>query len=371
MSSIPFLDLKNINLAQREEFHQALDRVLDSGWLILGKECEAFEAEFAQYCGVKHCIGVGNGLEALHFVLRAWGIGPGDEVIVPSNTFVATWLAVSYTGATVVPVEPDEHTCNINVALLEAATTTRTKAIIAVHLYGQAADMTAIRKHADRHGIKVLEDAAQAHGATCDGRRTGGLGDAAAFSFYPGKNLGALGDGGAVTTDDDALADQIRVMRNYGSRIKYKNEVVGYNSRLDELQAAFLRAKLPLLDAGNAQRAAIARAYLEGLAGCEIGLPVLGAHLTSVWHLFVIRHPQRDRLAALLAEMGIATAIHYPIAPHLQQAYADLGYQPGAFPISEAMHAQVLSLPMGPTQTAAQTTRVIDAVKAALASLGD
>ena len=371
MSSIPFLSLKNINLAQREEFHLALDRVLDSGWLILGKECETFESEFAQYCGVKHCIGVGNGLEALHLVLRAWGIGPGDEVIVPSNTFIATWLAVSYTGATVVPVEPDALTCNLDAALLEAATTLRTKAIIAVHLYGQAADMTAIRKHARTHGIKVLEDAAQAHGATSDGRRTGGLGDAAAFSFYPGKNLGALGDGGAVTTDDDELADQIRVLRNYGSRIKYKNEIVGYNTRLDELQAAFLRAKLPLLDAANAQRSAIASAYLEGLADCDIGLPVHAANLTSVWHLFVIRHPQRDRLAGLLAEMGIATAIHYPIAPHLQQAYADLAYQPGSFPISESMHAEVLSLPMGPTQTAAQTARVIESVRVALARMRD
>lgn len=367
MSSIPFLDLKNINLAQRAEFHQALDRVLDSGWLILGKECESFEAEFAQYCGVKHCIGVANGLEALHFVLRAWGIGPGDEVIVPSNTFIATWLAASYTGATVVPVEPDEHTCNLDVALVTAAITPRTKAIVAVHLYGQAADMTALRTLRVARGIKVLEDAAQAHGALCDGRRVGGLGDAAAFSFYPGKNLGALGDGGAVTTDDDALADQIRVLRNYGSRIKYHNEVVGYNSRLDELQAAFLRAKLPLLDAGNAQRAAIAQAYLEGLADCGVVLPLLAANVTSVWHLFVIRHPQRDRLAGLLAEMGIATAIHYPIAPHLQQAYADLDHKVGAFPISEAMHAQVLSLPMGPTQTAQQTARVIDAVRAALA----
>lgn len=366
MNSIPFLDLKNINLAQRDQFHQALDRVLDSGWLILGNECEAFEAEFAQYCGVKHCIGVGNGLEALHFVLRAWGIGPGDEVIVPSNTFIATWLAVSYTGATVVPVEPDQHTCNIDATLVEAAITARTKAIIAVHLYGQPADMTAIRQLGEKHGINVLEDAAQAHGATCDGRRTGGLGNAAAFSFYPGKNLGALGDGGAVTTDDDVLADQIRVMRNYGSRIKYKNEVIGYNSRLDELQAAFLRAKLPLLDAGNAQRSEIARAYLDGLADCDIGLPVVGAGLTPVWHLFVIRHKQRDRLAALLAEMGIATAIHYPIAPHMQQAYIDLGFQPGSLPISESMHAEVLSLPIGPTQTAAQTAGVIDAVRAAL-----
>lgn len=226
---IPFLDLKSINLRQREAFHAAFDRVLDSGWLILGKETETFEREFAQYCGARHAVGVANGLEALHLVLRAWGIGPGDEVLVPSNTYIATWLAVTYTGAKPVPVEPDEGTYNIDPARVAAAITPRTRAIVAVHLYGQTAQMESLMALARRHGLKVLEDAAQAHGARINGRRAGSLGDAAGFSFYPGKNLGALGDAGAVTTNDDALADQLRVLRNYGSRLKYHNEIIGYN----------------------------------------------------------------------------------------------------------------------------------------------
>jgi len=258
---IPFLDLKSINLRQKEEFKTALATVLDSGWLILGKQTEAFEQEFAEYCGAKYCVGVANGLDALHLALKAWGIGPGDEVIVPSNTYIATWLAVSQVGAKPVPVEPDLSTYNIDPNLIEAAITRRTRAIIPVHMYGQTASMEKIMSIADWHGLKVLEDGAQAHGATTNKRRAGALGHAAAFSFYPGKNLGALGDAGALTTNDAALADKIRVLRNYGSHVKYQNEIRGYNSRLDELQSAFLRAKLPLLDGDNVHRRKIAAIY--------------------------------------------------------------------------------------------------------------
>jgi dTDP-4-amino-4,6-dideoxygalactose transaminase len=266
MSGIPFLDLRAINLRQRDAYVVALERVLNSGRLILGEETAAFEEEFAAWCGAKHCIGVANGLEALHLVLRAWGIGPGDEVLVPSHTYIATWLAVTHCGAKPVPVEPDPGTYNLDASRLADAVTPRTKAIIAVHLYGQTAEMDGVMAVARAHGLKVLEDAAQAHGATYANRRAGTLGDAAGFSFYPGKNLGALGDGGAITTSDPQLAQQLRTLRNYGSRIKYHNEVVGWNSRLDELQAAFLRAKLPLLDADNAQRAALVERYQAGLA---------------------------------------------------------------------------------------------------------
>lgn len=366
---IPFLDLRSINLRQRQEFHQALDRVLDSGWLILGEETRAFEAEFAAYCGAKHAVGVANGLEALHLVLRAWGIGPGDEVIVPSNTYIATWLAVSYTGATPVPVEPIEATCNIDPARVEAAITPRTRAIIAVHLYGQTADMAALMPIAERHGLKVLEDAAQAHGARQHGRRAGTLGHAAGFSFYPGKNLGALGDAGAVTTDDATLADQLRVLRNYGSKVKYHNEVIGYNSRLDELQSAFLRAKLPLLDADNARRREIAGIYDRELAGIPgLMLPTIAPGCEPVWHLYVVRHARRDALAQALAAAGVGTVIHYPIAAHEQPAYRELGIEKGAFPIAERLHAEVLSLPIGPTMSCDQAVVVAAAVREAVSA---
>ncbi|CAN7189195.1 DegT/DnrJ/EryC1/StrS family aminotransferase [Rhizobacter sp. LjRoot28] len=365
---IPFLDLRSINLRQRQEFHQALDRVLDSGWLILGQETQAFEAEFAAYCGAKHAVGVANGLEALHLVLRAWGIGPGDEVIVPSNTYIATWLAVSYTGATPVPVEPIEATCNIDPARVEAAITPRTRAIIAVHLYGQTADMAALMPIAERHGLKVLEDAAQAHGARQHGRRAGTLGHAAGFSFYPGKNLGALGDAGAITTDDAALADQLRVLRNYGSKVKYHNDVIGYNSRLDELQSAFLRAKLPLLDADNARRGEIAAIYDRELAGIPgLTLPTVATGCEPVWHLYVVRHARRDDLVQALAVAGVGTVIHYPVPPHEQSAYDGLGLVHGSLPIAERTHAEVLSLPIGPTMLDAQVAQVVAAVRRALA----
>lgn len=367
---IPFLDLKNINLRQRDAFHAALDRVLDSGWLILGKETESFELEFARFCGTRHAVGVANGLDALHLVLRAWGIGPGDEVIVPSNTYIATWLAVTHTGATPVPVEPDEATYNIDPKLIEAAITPRTRAIIAVHLYGQTAPMAPLMELARRRGLKVLEDAAQAHGARFNERRAGALGDAAGFSFYPGKNLGALGDAGAVTTDDDALAQQLRVLRNYGSQVKYHNDVVGYNSRLDELQSAFLRVKLPLLDSDNAQRSAIAAQYMRGLAGVDgLVLPRVDRHCQPVWHLYVVRHRQRDAFVKALAENGVSTVIHYPIPPHRQPAYADLRLTTGSFPVSERMHREVVSLPIGPTMTDADVDRVIKGVYSAVARM--
>jgi dTDP-4-amino-4,6-dideoxygalactose transaminase len=347
--TIPFLDLKSPYHELKDEFDAAYRLVMESGWYILGKEVEAFEAEFATYCEAKHCIGVGNGLDALHLILRAIEIGPGDEVIVPANTYIATWLAISYSGATPVPVEPDEHTYNIDPGLVEAVISKKTKAILPVHLYGQPAAMDPINALASRYGLKVIEDAAQAHGARYKGRRAGGLGDAAGFSFYPGKNLGALGDGGAVVTNDDKLADRVRVLRNYGSKIKYNNEVKGYNSRLDELQAALLRVKLRKLDEWNDRRRAVAKKYLQYFAAVpELILPGVPDWAEPVWHLFVVRHPQRDALQKKLGEAGIGTLIHYPIPPHRQPAYADFGYGEGDFPISERIASEVLSLPMGP-----------------------
>lgn len=361
--TIPFLDLKSINLREQADFHTALDRVLDSGWLVLGKEVAGFEAAFAAYCGSARSVGVGNGLEALHLVLRAWGIGAGDEVIVPSNTYIATWLAVSYTGATLVPVEPNEATFNIDAAAIEAAITPRTKAIVAVHLYGQPADMDAINAVSARHGIKVLEDGAQAHGATWNGRRVGALGDAAGFSFYPGKNLGALGDAGAINTDNLELVHHLEMLRNYGSQRKYENEVIGFNSRLDELQAAFLLVKLARLDADNARRRAIAARYSDGLANLDVlSLPAVPPAAAPVWHLYVVRTKSRDQLQAYLKAQGIETLIHYPTAPHMQKAYAELGFARGSFPLAEAIHDEVLSLPIGPTMSDDEVDRVIETV---------
>lgn len=357
--TIPFLDLKAINLRDQQGFEAVLRRVLDSGWLVLGKQVEQFEQAFANYCQSAHCIGVANGLDALHLVLKAWGIGPGDEVIVPSNTYIATWLAVSYTGARPVPVEPKVQTYNLDPAGIEAAITTRTRAIIAVHLYGQMAEMSAIVAVARSHGLKVLEDAAQSHGAAWQGAPAGAESDAVAYSFYPGKNLGALGDGGAVTTNDPALADHIAILRNYGSRRKYENEVIGYNSRLDELQAAFLSVKLPHLDRDNRRRAEIASRYNHILAEIPgLVLPVVRDGADAVWHLYVVRTTRRDALQTFLRERGIGTLIHYPIPPHRQPAYATLGYNDGDFPISEAMHREVLSLPIGPTMTDGEVDRV-------------
>lgn len=372
--SIPFLDLRAVNAAQREELLAAFTRVLDSGWYVLGQEVQAFEREWAAWCGAQEAVGVANGLEALTLVLRAWGIGPGDEVIVPANTYIATWLAVTQVGATPVPVEPDEASFNLDPARVAQALTARTRVLLPVHLYGRPADLQPLLALARRHGLKVLEDGAQAHGAELDGQRLGAHGDAVAWSFYPGKNLGALGDAGAVTTDDPALAERLRLLRNYGSRVKYHNELAGYNSRLDELQAALLRVKLPALAAGNAHRERIAAQYLAGLAGLPgLRLPdaPLAPGMRHAWHLFVVRHAQRDTLAARLAQAGVGTVIHYPVAPHLQPAYAALGLRPGALPLSERLHAEVLSLPIGPTQSDAQTQAVIAAVRQAVLALHD
>ena len=345
---VPFLDLGAAYRELKAEIDEAVSRSLNSGWYILGPEVEAFESAYAEYCGAKYAIGVANGLDALHLALRAMDIGPGDEVIVPSNTYIATWLAVSQCGATPVPVEPVEATYNINPGLIEAAITPRTKAIIPVHLYGQPADMDEILAIARKHGLRVLEDGAQAHGARYKGKRLGCHGDAVAWSFYPGKNLGALGDGGAITTNDPALAERLKMLRNYGSKVKYVNEEMGYNSRLDPIQAAVLSVKLKYLDEWNGRRKAIAALYLERLQGAGVILPQVPDWADPVWHLFVIRHPQRDALAKHLNQAGIGTLIHYPIPPHKQKAYALAGFDHHEFPLATRMADEVLSLPIGP-----------------------
>lgn len=346
--NVPFLDVAAAYLELQREIDEAVNRVLRSGWYLLGSELAKFEEEFGEYCEAKHCIGVANGLDALHLILRALDIGVGDEVIVPANTYIATWLAVTYTGATPVPVEPDERTYNINPTLIEKAITPRTKGIMAVHLYGQPADMDPINEIARRHGLKVIEDAAQAHGARYNGRRAGALGDAAGFSFYPAKNLGALGDAGAVTTNNDQIAGKIRLLRNYGSDKKYYNEIKGFNSRLDELQAATLRVKLRHLDDWNARRKKIASYYIKNIEPANLILPHVPDTADPSWHLFVIRSANRNALQEELSANGVATLIHYPMPPHLQVAYRDLSYSSGSFPISEAIARTALSIPIGP-----------------------
>jgi dTDP-4-amino-4,6-dideoxygalactose transaminase len=364
MTAIPFLDLRAAQQEIKTGLIEAFSRVVDSGWFIMGKECERFEAAFAEYCGVKHCIGVGNGLEALHLILRAAGIGSGDEVIVPSNTYIATWLAVSYAGATPVPVEPDENTFNIDPKKVEEKITHKTKAILAVHLYGRVAAMDELQKICDKHKIMLFEDAAQAHGSRLGERKSGNLSLAAGFSFYPGKNLGALGDAGAVTTNNDALANQIRILRNYGSQKKYYNEVKGYNSRLDEIQAAFLCEKLNVLDKWNARRTELACLYSENLAGIkELQLPLHGEPGEHTWHLYVVRAAKRDELAKHLAEKGIGSIIHYPVPPHLSEAYSDVNHVKGSLPVAEALASTVLSLPIGPHMTVSEAKFVKEAVK--------
>lgn len=346
---IPFLDLKPAYAELKPALDAAYRRVMESGWFVLGEEVEAFEAEYAAYCGTRYCVGLGNGLEALELVLRAWDIGPGDEVIVPSNTYIACWLAVTAVGATVVPVEPTAGGPNIDPERLAAAITPRTRAIMPVHLYGEPAEMDAIMALASRHGIKVVEDVAQAQGARVRGRRVGALGHAGAHSFFPTKNIGAFGDGGAVTTDDSTLAGRLRTLRNYGSQAKYVNIERGVNSRLDELQAAFLRVKLGHLDAWNDRRRAIAARYHDRMAGvASFALPRAPQWAEPVWHLYVVRTPQRAQVMAALERAGIGSLIHYPIPPHLQQAYAGLGLPPGSFPIAERLADTVLSLPIGP-----------------------
>ena len=350
------LDLQRINAAFEPALSRAVSRVLASGRYVLGPELEGFEAEFAAYCRARHAIGVANGLDALHLILRALDIGAGHEVIVPAHTFVATWLAVSQTGATPVPVEPEEHGFLIDPAGVEAAISPRTRAVIAVHLYGHPAAMTSLREITQRRGLHLVEDAAQAHGARDHGRPVGGLGDAAAFSFYPGKNLGALGDGGAVTCDDDALAMRLRRLRNYGAIEKYRHDSAGVNSRLDEMQAAILRVKLPRLDADNAHRRALAAVYMQELCGSPLAPWPARVTSESVWHLMVVRHPERDRLARALADKGIETGVHYPTACHRQGVFAASAWP--ALPRAERLAAQVLSLPIGPHLTAVDVREV-------------
>jgi len=362
---VPFLDLRRSTEELRPELEGAFRRVLDRGYYILGPELEAFEEAYAAYCGSPHCIGVGNGLDALYLILRAYGIGAGDEVIVPAHTFIATWLAVTQTGARPVPVEPDPGTFNIDPEKVEARITPRTKAIMVVHLYGQPAEMEPLRILADRHGLKLIEDAAQAQGAERNGRRAGSLGDAAGFSFYPVKNLGALGDAGAVTTADAELARRVRRLRNYGSEVKYRHEEAGCNTRLDEVQAALLGVKLAHLDEWTQRRRRVADRYLRELAGVpRLTLPVTGEGNNPVWHLFVVRHPERDAFQKRLEALEIGTVIHYPVPPHLNGAYLGPDGKPAhQLPITEALCREIISLPLCPHLTGEEQSRVIRAVR--------
>jgi len=346
--NVPFLELLPTYDELRAEMDAAYHRVMDSGWYLLGREADALEQEFATFCGVRHCVAVGNGLDALHLLLRAFEIGPGSEVIVPSHTFIATWLAVSQAGATPVAVEPDPVSYAIDVSRIEAAITPRTRAIMPVHLYGHPADMDPIMEIARRHSLVVIEDAAQAHGARYKDRVCGGLGHAAGFSFYPGKNLGAFGDAGAITTNDDAIAERVRKLRNYGSVTKYVHECAGVNSRLCELQAAFLRVKLRRLEEWNQRRQRQADMYLRMLQGMDqVGLPTQRNWARHVWHLFVVTHQRRNDLQAFLRDRGVGTLVHYPVPPHLSGAYQSLGLR-GQLPVSEKLSDTVLSIPIGP-----------------------
>jgi dTDP-4-amino-4,6-dideoxygalactose transaminase len=361
---IPFLDLKTVNTQYREELIQACTNVIDSGWYIQGKECQEFEKEFAAYCGVNHAIGVANGLDALILILRAYKelglIDDNDEIIVPSNTYIASILAISQNNLTPVLVEPDIETFNIDVEKIEAKITSKTKAIMVVHLYGQAVEMTKVLELAKRYNLKVIEDSAQAHGAYDEGKRVGNLGDASGFSFYPGKNLGALGDGGAVTTNDEELADTIRALGNYGSHKKYENLYKGTNSRLDEMQAAMLRVKLRYLDAEIENRQKIANYYLENINNNHIFLPKVKSQKAHVWHLFVIRTKHREAFQKHLLDNGIQTLIHYPLAPHRQEAYKE--WNNDSYPISEKIHDEVLSLPISGIQSIEDTQKIVKVI---------
>ena len=364
--NLPFLDLGAAYRELKIEIDDAVARVLASGMYIGGAEVEAFEGEFAKYCSANHAVGVANGLDALHLTLRAMDVGLGDEVIVPSNTYIATWLAVSQCGAKPIPVEPDPISYNIDTNRIEEKITPRTKVILPVHLYGHPADMDPILAIAKKYGLRVLEDGAQAHGAFYKGRRIGALGDAVAWSFYPGKNLGAMGDGGAVTTNDAQLAERIRLLRNYGSRMKYVNEVQGYNSRLDPIQAAILRVKLTHLDEWNARRNALATRYCTSLSGINgLTLPTVAAWAEPAWHLYVVLHPQRDLLQEALFAAGVATLIHYPIPPHRQQAFTQAFREKDEFFIAEQIANRCISLPIGPHLNEAEATYLLAAVKAA------
>lgn len=360
--NVPFLDLKAAVDELRADIDASIVKVLNSGQYILGDEVEAFEKEFAKYCGAKYCVGVANGLDALHLVLHSWNIGPGDEVIVPSNTYIATWLAVSYCGAIPVPVEPEEDTYNIDPLKIEAAITSRTKAILPVHLYGQPADLDRIISIARAHDLKILEDGAQAHGAEYKGKKIGCHGDAVTWSFYPGKNLGAIGDGGAITTDDEKLFNDLRALRNYGSTKRYVHEIVGFNSRLDPMQAAILRVKLNHLDDWNNRRKKIASTYSTSLVDTGITVPFIPSWLSPAWHLYVVQTNKRDALQKYLSEFNIGTLIHYPVPPHLQGAYRNSSKKIN-LPIAESMANEILSLPIGPHMKDAQVEQVIDAIQ--------
>lgn len=359
---VPFLDLNKQNQLIRKELDAAYKRVMDSGWFVTGKELKAFEQEFALYSNVKYCIGVGNGLDALRLLLKAYEIGRNDEVIVPSNTFIATWLAVSQTGAKPIPVEPDIKTHNIDPALIESAITPRTRAIMPVHLYGQPADMDSINAIAGKYGLIVIEDAAQSQGALYKGRSAGSIGHAAGTSFYPGKNLGAYGDGGAVLTNDVNVAEKVIQLRNYGSKVKYQHDIAGFNSRLDEMQAAFLRAKLRVLEQWNQRRKEVAALYTELLGDIEeITLPLIREGSEPVWHLYVIRSKNRDTLKEHLASHGIDTVIHYPIPPHEQECY--LGQYTESLPIAEQLAGEVLSLPMSSALSDGEVSYVASTIR--------
>ncbi len=360
--TVRMLNLQRQHEAIEGALRDAMARVLASGEFILGPECAAFEREFAAYCGVRHCIAVGNGLDALHLILRGLGVGHGDEVIVPAHTFIATWLAVTHTGATPVPIEPREGGFQIDPAAVRRALGARTRAIVAVHLYGEPADMTALRAIANARGLPLIEDAAQSHGARWDESVTGSFGKAAAFSFYPGKNLGACGDGGAMTTNDDELAERLRRLRNYGSSQKYVHREAGFNSRLDEMQAALLRVKLRLLDEWNERRRVIAGRYHEGLAGLPLRRPEPDPRCTPVWHQYVVRTAARDRLAGYLRDNAIETGLHYPVAVHRSEAYSG-SYGSVSLPRTERLADEVLSLPMDPFLTDDEVDRVIEAVR--------
>jgi dTDP-4-amino-4,6-dideoxygalactose transaminase len=361
---VPFLDLAAATEELRTPLDAAVDRVLSSGRYLFGTELTAFEDAFASYVGTRHCVAVGSGFDALWLTIQAFGVGEKDEVLVPANTYVATWMAARRAGATPVPVDPDPETYNLDPDRLEAGITPRTRLVLPVHLYGQAAQMDAIGAVAADHGLLVLEDAAQAHGARFQGKHAGSLGNAAAWSFYPSKNLGALGDAGAVTTDDDELAEHLRALRNYGAPEKNRHELEGVNSRLDELQAAILRVKLAYLDSWNERRRSVAARYLEGLAGTSLVLPTVAPGSEPVWHLFVVRSQRREELQRRLEAAGIETAVHYPRAPHRQPVFADLAVAPESVPISQQLQHEILSLPIGPHLRDDQVEYVIDRIRA-------
>ena len=357
---INFLDLHKINEQYRADIDSRIKEVLDKGWYLQGEQNDIFARNFAAYCGTKYALGVANGLDAINLIIRAYGFGPGDEIIVPSNTFIATFLAVSQNGCTVVPVEPDINTYCIDANLVEAAITPRTKAIIVVHLYGRAVPMAGIWEVAQKYNLKVIEDAAQAHGAYDEGKRVGNLGDAAAFSFYPGKNLGAMGDAGGITTNDREIYEKVKAIANYGSDYKYHHIYKGVNSRLDEIQAAILDVKLAHLDKDNNRRREIARYYREHITNPRVILPQTDAEESHVWHVFVVRSDDREALKAHLEANGIQTNIHYPTAPHKQGAYSEMSHC--SYPITEKIHREVMSLPISPVMTDEEVRTVVDVV---------